>query len=338
MVLDNADLSYADLSNKNFSGTSFRNAVLQNTNFTDSDFSGCDFSGVRLEETSSVQAVTVAFSGNIYASYEDGVIREWIHQRVDRPYSIHLSFEEKAKQLRIYAFPGSHVSILDDERLFFYDREVNSLALKAVFEIKPSSKLTKVTDDHCLIFQGENDANKLMLLNIRESKIWRSIDVSPNSICDHFGGDAFVVYSHLGGRIIDATPSKRKEIVLDLSDVTCLATCCCRTSPNRFRLAAGCSDGVIHILDVNLGSWEIERQVRCETHEKTVKDIAFIDDERIVSCSFDKKLNLITSNRGDYHQIALQELKIALQCKGMNVDRLTPDGTRNLLERVRDSM
>ncbi len=336
LVLDGVDFSGADLSGKNFSHTSFHYANLDNVNFTNADFCSCDLTGVRLEEASPVQSVAVSRDENIYALYDDGIIREWKYKRDRIPYPVNLEESPKKANARLIAQPKNDVSLLDNRQLIFYDKENKKLKRKAVIQIKPALKPLKASSANILVIEETETQRILQLIDLEKQAILISMNIGPIAMSDHLGTCAFVIYNREQGlKIVDATPQMRQTIVaVHSEDITCLATCHCKDTDDRYHIAVGQADGAVIILQITLKEWKISPIFEYHWHERTVNDIAFIDENRVLSGGFDKKIFLAQIIRKDDPKYKPLEFKINLQCKGMKTDGIKPDEKRRLLEKL----
>ncbi|MDQ1352343.1 MAG: hypothetical protein QG657_2649, partial [Acidobacteriota bacterium] len=334
LVLDGVDFAGADLSGKNFSHTSFHYANLDNVNFTKANFSHCDLTGVRLEEASPVQAIAVSQDENIYALYNDGIIREWNYKRGHIPHSTNLAESQSINDVRLIAQPGNDLSAADNRQLIFYDRENNRLKQKAIINIKPDLNLLNASSNNILIIEEKGSQRFLQLIDLEEFAIIKSMEIGTFALCDHLGESAFIIYNKDQGlQIVDATPQKRDTIILAHSeDITCLATCPCKDSDDKYPIAAGQANGGVIILQVALDDWKVTPLFEYHCHQKSVTDIAFIDENRVVSGGHDKKLFLAQINRQTEPKYVPLEFKMHLQCKGMKIDGIKPDEKRALLE------
>jgi uncharacterized protein YjbI with pentapeptide repeats len=316
LVLDGVDFSGADLSGKNFSHTSFHYANLDNANFTNADFSNCDLTGVRLEEASPVQAIAVSSDKNIYGLYDDGIIREWKYKRVRTPYWVNLEEIQTTTDVRLIAQPGNDVSLVDNRRLMFFDKENKQLMPKAVIDIKPTLKLLKASSENILIIEERENQRVLQVVDLEEQAIIKSMKIGTFTLFDHLGTSAFVLYERDQGlQIVDATSQRRRTIVMAHSeDITCLATWPCKDMDDQYRIAAGQANGAVIILQITLKEWN--------------------DENRVLSGGFDKKIFLAQISRKEDSKYKPIEFKMHLQCKGMKIDGIKPDEKRRLLKKL----
>jgi hypothetical protein len=337
LVLDGVDFSGADLSGKNFSHTSFHYANLDNVNFTNADFSYCDFTGVRLEEASPVQAIAVSEDENIYALYEDGVIREWKYKRVRTPYPVNLEEIQTPNHVRLIAQPGNDVSLVGNQNLIFYDKENKRLKQRARIDIKSTLKPLNASSNRLLLIEEKDNKKILQLVDLEKQAIVKSMSIRYSNLCDHLGTMAFIIYNNLtqGLYIVDATLQRRETILLAHSDdITSLATCQCKSSLDQYRLALGQADGSVLIFQIDLCQWEVTQILQYHYHERTVNDITFVDENRVLSSGFDKKIVLVQVSKKENGQPKPIEFKLHLQCKGMKINGIKPDEKRQLLEEL----
>jgi hypothetical protein len=78
--------------------------------------------------------------------------------------------------------------------------------------------------------------------------------------------------------------------------------------------------------------WKITPVFEYHCHGKTVTDIAFIDDNRVISGGHDKKLFLAQIDRQMDTDYVPLEFKMHLHCKEMNIHGVKPDEKRALLQ------
>jgi uncharacterized protein YjbI with pentapeptide repeats len=338
LILNGANLSEADLSGKDFSNSSLQYANLDNVNFKNANFSNCNLTGVRLEETSEIESIGVSPGRNVYVSYSDGVIREWVYERVHTPYSKILYKDKKSRNIKLTALPGNDMTILAGQYLAFYDNVNNELERKSIFAIKSEVKLIKASLDALLLLEVKDSQNILHLVNLKKQEIIKSISIPLSIHYDHLDDRAFIIYDEKTGiQLIDISSKKRENLPIQLQQgdyITCLNTHRCRHLPGQYRLSVGQKNGAIQIWDINLDEWEARLLFKEKFHEKTIKDIAFIDEERIIFGGFDKKLSLISINQKGELKCDPLELKIAMQCQGMQINGVVREEERSLLEKL----
>jgi Leucine-rich repeat (LRR) protein/Flp pilus assembly protein TadD len=338
LILDGANLSEADLSGKDFFNSSLQYANLDNVNFKNANFSNCNLTGVRLEETSEIESIGISPGRNVYVSYIDGVIREWVYEQVHTPYSKILYKDKKLRNIQIFALPGNDMTILAGQYLAYYDNVDNQLLRKSIFAIKFEVKLIKPSLDALLLLEMKDSQNILHLVNLKEQEVIKSIGIPLSIHYNHLDDRAFIIYDDkIGIQLIDLSSKKRENLPIQLQKgeyITCLNTHRCRHLPGQYRLGVGQKNGAIQIWDINLDEWEASLLFKEKFHEKTIKDIAFIDEERIIFGGFDKKLSLISINQKGELKCEPQELKIAMQCQGMQINGIVREEERSLLEKL----
>jgi AraC-like DNA-binding protein len=336
LVLDWVDFSGADLSGKDFSHTSFHYANLDNVNFTNANFSHCDLTGVRLEEASPVQAVAVSQDESIYALYEDGVIREWIHNRVRSPYPVSLEKIETTNDIRLVAQPGNDLTLIDNNQLIFYDKDNEKIIQKARIDLKSVLKPINAFHDSLLIIEDKNNRYSLQLINLEKQSVIQSVSVKAFTLCAHLGSSAFIIYDEKDGlQIVNPLSGETKTISrIEPAKINCMATCQCEEFPDQWRLAIGREDGSITIFNIDLSTIEMEEVLKYKCHEKAVRDIAFIDENRVVSGGVDMKVLLTKIERDETARYISTEFKLNLQCKDMKVTGIKPDENRLFLEKI----
>ncbi|MDQ1355562.1 MAG: hypothetical protein QG657_5872, partial [Acidobacteriota bacterium] len=342
LVLDLVDFSGADLSGKNFSHTSFHYAKLDNVNFTNANFTGCDFTGVKLEEASPVRAVAVSRHKNIYALYDDGVIREWKQDRVRiAPHSINLGKMETANDIRLIAQPGNDLTLVANNQLMFYDKEISDtedakVTPRARIDIKPVLKPINATNETFLLSEEEGNWYSLQLINLENQSIIQSVSVKAFTLCADVGNKGFIIYDRNDG-LQAAVPGfeiPKTIIQPDTANITCLATWPLKKSDGQWRLAFGQENGTVTIIDIDLSTWEPIEVVKYPGHEKAVRYITFINESQIVSGGIDRKILLTKLDGNEIDKSASTEFKLHLQCKGMKIDGIHPEETMQVLQKL----
>ena len=336
LVLNGADLSEADLSGKNFSKTLLQYATLDNVNFINSDFSKCNLTGVRFEEASPVQSLKISTEENIYAAYQDGTIREWFYNRVRKPYSENLLKSKDLNEIKLISSSKRAIIAIENEKLIFYDKIDTQLKQKAVIEIKPNLKLLKVYENFGLLIKVDKQ-DYLHLINLKTQIIEKSLKIFPFSICENFDDHAFIIYNeNTCIRIIDMTSKNREHLkITSGKNVTCLTTCRCQDSSEHYRLGFGQKNGIIQIWEIDLNNWEKKRLFQNQSHKNTVKDIAFIKEDLIISGGFDKILTLLKFDPKNKSHYDSKEFKIDMQCHGMETTGIIREEERLILEKFR---
>jgi hypothetical protein len=338
LALDGVDLAGADLSGKNFSGTSLQYANLDNINFTDADFSFCDFEGVRLEEAAPIQALTVSSNENIYAFYNNGIIREWMNPRTYISYSIAPGSGQIIDKSLLIVHSDNNVTLVQDQEILFFDKEKNQLQKKAAIKIKPRIKIARISDENILLSEDATLQDLLLMVDLKKQAVIKSTDIGSFVICDHFDDRAFVGYNKDRGlKIVDLSSQRKKDVILPRTkneDIICMTTIQCKNTPSLYRIALGKKDGSVQILELDLEEWSVSQLCQYQLHKKTVNDIVFVDERRVLSGGFDKKLLLVKLDMNGKPQAKTKEFKIDLQCKGMKVDGVQPEEKRELLEKL----
>jgi hypothetical protein len=336
LVLDGANLAESDLSGKNFSNTSLVSANLDNVNFENSDFSYCNLTNVRIEETTPIQAVSVSPDENLYALYNDGIIREWIYQRARSPRAVSFTENKNEKAVKIFAYPENALTVIDDNQLIFYDKIDKKLKQKASFEITPNRKLLKVSQNFLLLVEENLDMDILKLFDLESQKVIIQIEIPKDSLCSHLDKDGFIIYNEKCGlQIIDITRKQKPTIDLQIQSkekITCLTTYPCKEPLKEYRLGIGLNNGSVQVWKIKLPKFEPELLLTHKSHKETVKDIIFIDEERIISGGFDRILQLLTFNSVGEFKYDPKEFKIRLRCKGMKIEGVEREQERKLLE------
>jgi FixJ family two-component response regulator len=336
LVLDGAKLAEADLSGKNFSHTSLVSANLDNVNFENSDFSFSNLTNIRFEETAPVQAIAVSPSEELFALYNDGVIREWNFQGMPTP-AVSFAENKNEKAIKFFAYPASGFTVIEDDRLTFLDRVDDKLQQRATFEIDPNQKLLKVSQQYLLLLKEKSSKEDILkLFDLESEKEVSFFEVPKYSLCEYLDRDGFVIYNEKKGlQILDMT-DKRKSIIdikIELEEkITCITTCHCKESLKEFLLGVGHKNGVVQVWKIKLPKFEPSFLFKHKSHEGVVKDISFIDEERIISGGIDSKLKLLTFDLEAGKKYDPKVFKIKLRCKGMKIEGVEREHERKLLE------
>ena len=226
--------------------------------------------------------------------------------------------------------------MLLDNRLLFYDKRGDELLQKATIEINPEVKLIKASQNYLLVM--EENKRILHLINIKTQEIIRSMFIPSFSCCEHFDDKGFIIYNEDEGlKIIDITTEKKENIGIFIpreEKITCLTTFCIENSTGQYLVGFGQYNGIVQVWKLMLKKWKAEELLRYQSHSKTIKDIAFIDDERIVSGGLDKKLQLLEFGNDGKLKCDPKEFKIYLQCKGLKIDRVNREKERRKLEKI----
>jgi WD40 repeat protein len=277
-----------------------------------------------------VQSAAASQSGKIYVSYDDGTIREWVRRGKRKPYSKSLDFPQKTKNIRLIARPENALTLLHEQRLLFFDIKDNSLLKKSAIEVKTNRKLLKSHRDTILMIEEREGGNKLLLIDLEDQAVLRSAIIPPFSICDNLSSRAFVIYHEdIGLRVIDVETKEQKKLTIkNAENISCLTARQLHNSADQFLLAFGQKNGVIQLYKIDLENWAETLFLQHKAHEKTVKNIAFIDDEHIIFGGYDKKLLLLSFDRTGYIKGELQELRISIECRGMKIDGVIRDEER----------
>jgi hypothetical protein len=338
LVIDGAILPGADLSGKDFSGTSLQYANLDNVNFATANFTNCNLTEVRIEETTPVQSIAVPPGEKILSLYQDGIIREWSYQPTRRATADNLSGNTSEKDMKLIAFPGNDLTVLQDRHLYFYDRNNLDLDMKAAIEIKPNFRLIKATRDYLLLNEEDGKQNRLLLVDLNKEAIVKSFICAPFTLCDHLDDCALVIFNQDEElQLIDITPGKRTPLVIPTGQkVACISTCKCVQLPGQYLIGLGLYTGAVQIWQIQVNQWKSEKILNQFLHEKgkPVKDISFIDECRIVSGGLDKTIKLLTFNPDGQTVGDPKEFKMTLQCQGMKIDGVIRDQERKRLQEL----
>jgi WD40 repeat protein len=342
--LDGAILPNADLSGRDFSYTSLQYANLDNVNFTGSDFSYCNLTDVRIEETTSVQSISVTPGGTIIALYYDGVIREWEHNRLQGQKSTNLYLGIKGNEIKLFVQPGNDLTILHDRFIYFCDKVGNELKRKATIEIDSNINLIKATKDSLLLKKKIWDLLKedileqdqLLLVDLNKQAVVKSFTSSPFTLCDNLDNHAFVIVNKNSEfQIIDITTKRRKKRIISIGErIACLATRQCRDLEGQYLLGLGLFNGSVQIWQINVHDWECKKLSELSLHKLPVKDIDFIDENCVVSGGLDTTIKMFTLNHERKLVGEPKEFKMTLQCCGMKIKGVVRDIEQKRLQEL----
>ena len=203
--------------------------------------------------------------------------------------------------------------------------------------LKPTLKPLNASTNNLLLIEEKDNKQILQLVDLEKQAIVKSMNIRYANLCDHLGTMAFIIYNNLtqGLYIVDVTLQRRETILLAHSDdITSLATCQCKGSSDHYRLAFGQADGSVLIFQIDLRQWEATRILQYHYHERNVNDITFVDETRVLSSGFDKKIVMVQIGKKENGQPKPIEFKLHLQCKGMKIEGIKPDEKRKLLKRL----
>ncbi|MDQ1349950.1 MAG: hypothetical protein QG657_251, partial [Acidobacteriota bacterium] len=160
----------------------------------------------------------------------------------------------------------------------------------------------------------------LKLVDLEAQRIINQLRVPPLSVCMYFNDEIFAVFNEDKGlRIVDIGKEKRPPLILkNARKVSCMATVCLSQRDELYRLAVGQKDGFILYYTIDLAAWETTGHDSYQAHQKTVKDIIFLDSCRIASGGFDRKIQLLSIQQNECLQWE-RELKMKMQCRGMKI-------------------
>lgn len=272
----------------------WRNLVLDGAILPDADLSGKDFSGTSLQYAN---LDNVNFTGSNFSQCNLTEVR----------------IEETT--------PVQSISY--DIHLFFYDREGRELKLKSTIEIAPNIKLIKASPDYLLLNEENGRQSRLALVDLNKQSVVKSYVCSPFTLCDQLDNHAFIIFNKDEElQIIDITSQGNPNIVVPTEEkVSCIATCKCRELEDQYLLGLGLYNGAVQVWQIYINNWEIKKLLAQTMHanKQPVKDISFIDENRIVSGGLDKIIKLLTFNQKGKSIGEPKELKMALQCRGMKI-------------------
>ncbi len=322
----------ADLSEKDFSGTSLRYANLDNVDFSGANFSGCDLTKVRIEETTDVQSFAVSANKKIIALYEDGIVREWNQAPSKTWLTTNLDGDIKGKDNKLAALPGSDLTLYRDGHLFFYDRVRKKIQLKATIDIALNIKIIKIGLNYLLLHEESGGKNRLVLVDLRQQEVVKSLPTLPFLHCDHLEDRALVIFNEkeeLQVTDISLTSRERSPIILPKgAKVSCLSVNKCRKPEDRYLLGTGLYNGAVQVWQICINDWEHKELVPeliLHKDNQPVKNISFYDENHIVSSGLDKTIRVLRFDQEGRPVGAPDELKMKLQCRGMKIKGLIRD-------------
>ena len=345
LVLDHAILPDADLSRKDFSNTSFRSANLDNVDFTDANFSCCDFTNVRIEETTAVQSIAITPGEKILALYQDGIIREWDYHKPGRPISTTLSSSTKEKGFKLITQPGNDLTILHDRYLFFCDRQGTNLEQKAAIEMNPNFKLLKASRDFLLLHENSEKQKRIVLVDLKEDALAASLYQPTFFLCDHLDRHAFLLYNEKEELLLIDTRKggNGSQSIPNDTKISCIAVQKCSGADDVYMLGLGLYNGAVELWVVDVPQWKCQKVLAHPLHqeEKPVKDICFIDENRIVTGGLDKTIKMLSFNRGGEVTGEPLEFKMSLRCRGMKIEgmireKIEQEKLRGLIEKAEE--
>jgi WD40 repeat protein len=321
LVLDGAQIPEADLFGKDFSGTSLRYANLDNVNFTNANFSNCDLTGVRMEETLPVQRLVVSAEETIYVLYDDGNIREWEFQAKQRAHPETILEDLQVNSTLIFQEPDSDLTIVHERYVVFYDKGDDRFQKVAAFRVQSNLLVVHANETRLLVLGEGKDRNVMQLVDLQKQRVINQMSVLPLSIVMYFTDDAFAVFDEDNGlRIVRRGAGHEQSLILsDARKVSCLAAVCVSQRDNRYRLAVGQKDGLVHHYTIDLGVWGTAGHDSYKAHDKAVKDVVFLDSCRIASGGFDRKIQLLSIHQDECLKWE-RELKMKMQCRGMKIE------------------
>ena len=336
LILDNAIISEADLSGKNFSGSSLRYANLDNTILENADFRNSDLTGVMLEETEEIKAILVPnTSGRLYAIYGDGIIREW---RIDLPHvphpkNLYQMDIQNVDALTMLEFPEGYINFFRNNDFQFFQKEEditgNKLAVLSEFNIKPQQNILSLKENSFLLREKGSENDRVLLIDTQNMALVKTIDFVPFTFYDNLGFDGFLHYNENSGlKLIDMPfEGGRDFLVKESQEVTCITAFTC--DENTYLIGWGQKNGFIHVSKIINSNhhWRYKHILEYKSHEGMVRDIKFINGEKVVSGGTDKKLCILEFDRDKENQerFVTKELQLQIRCKGMKIKGLKSD-------------
>lgn len=339
-VFDASDMEEADFSGMDFRGSSFRHANLANVNFENSNFGQADLSGVRIEETAHVVSLGFDPSGEkLVAAYGDNLLRHWhvnpfgrIESRVVGEVRV-----EPSSSLGIHESGQRWMRV--GRNWIFFDlqsdqtwKESSRFTIKEeIDELRPQGEFITLVEN-----QG-GGVLQVTLVDLAKQMKLASLPVSSAHHCAALGTDAVVWTSaHIGVMVqSSARGAMEKELKLGCTEPSCLNVV--STSQKTYLLAAGTSDGWIHLweLDLRNQKWSERKIVEFKAHEGPVLSLAFQNCKRLASGGADRSIALIKFDGADGVPAAIERrLVLKLRCKGMQTEGLRTETERMKLARL----
>ena len=341
--LDYANLSGANLSNKNFFGSSLRYANLDNVNFEGADFRECDLTGVLIEETAPVMAITThPFLGDrIIAAYGDNTIREWsVFQRMKNESRI-IAKNTNGFINGLGIYTGSDLCAVTNEEIIFYDFDDHGkLLCRAYFRMKPEYSQVVAKRDTLLLLSDEVDhIGRVLLVNLQQRNIVDSIELESIALCENLDPQTFVLSERKSLLCLKQIKNSHIETALTLmaQEVSSLCVFCCKKD-TKYLLACGHRNGEVLVwqLDIFKNKWQDKLLLKNRAHDGVVSTLVFLDESRIISGGFDRKISILRfgPDSGGVQGIQERILHLTIKCKGMKIEGVKGDREREMLKKL----
>jgi len=334
LLLDNALLPEANLSGKNFSCTSLRYANLDNAILENADFSHADITGVKLEETGEINSIMAPGDPDeLVALYEDGNTREW---QIDTPIIPHphilyqLEPVESQTLELLLENPRGYINCLKPNEFLLFkceSQDEKQWRLVSQFPIARGSTVLSLTGDSLLLKHEEKGRQWVHMIDTATMEVVKTTTFKPYTFYRSLGTRGFLVYNEEKGLYVEGMTFKGKNSfqVPRVHELTCMST---YTYPANIHLLGwGQRNGSIHIAEITGdGEYNQYRQIlEYSSHKGMVRDIKFINGNKIVSGGSDKKLIILEfdrqANTGEAHP-KVRELRLSVRCRGMNIQGL----------------
>ncbi|HYM00877.1 MAG TPA: pentapeptide repeat-containing protein [Blastocatellia bacterium] len=339
-VFDGADMEEADFSGMDFRGCSFRHANLANVNFENSNFEQADLTGVRIEETAYVVSLAFDPSGEKFiAAYGDNLLRHWrVHPfgRVDSRVVGEVRVEPSSS-LGIHESGQRWMRVGRD--WIFFDLELDQ-AWKELARFTIKEEIAELLPQRDLITLVESQGAGILqvtLVDLAKQIKLASLQASAARHCAALGTDALVWTGADIGVMIQSTArgASKKELRLGCTEPTCLSVV--TAGKNEHLLAAGTSDGWIHLWELDLGNqkWAERKIVEVKAHEGPVTSLAFQNAKRLASGGADRSIALINfDGAGGVSGAVERRLVLTVRCQGMQTEGLRTETERMKLTKL----
>ncbi|HWT00781.1 MAG TPA: NACHT domain-containing protein [Pyrinomonadaceae bacterium] len=339
-VFDQADLEEADLSGLDFHSSSFRHANLANVNFEDSNFEHCDLTGVRLEETAHVVSIGIDTSGeHLVAAYGDNLLRQWFigagrksvskvvgNVRADSPSAVGI---HKSGQLWMQV----------GQEWYFFDLQSDQTWKPSTrFHIKDVITRSRVRGHlMTLVERNAGGGVQVSLVDLTKQAKLGSLRAGAVHHCASLGTGA-VAYSDAETEVHVRSLGRRNsqgEIRLQCPEPSCLDVL--TLEAGRHLLAVGTVKGHVYVWELELRpqEWHHRKILELAAHEGIVTGVAFQNEKRLASSSFDRSIAIINFDEADAASDKLERrLMLKLRCKGMKIEGLRPETERARLAKL----
>lgn len=340
--LDYADLCGANLSKKNFFGTSLRFTNLDSVNLEGADFRQCDLTGTRIEETAPVLALVVhPSSDRIIVAYGNGDIREWSIIQKQRRKSRTIGKNRNGTINWLGILTGSDLCAVTNEEIIFYNFENNDELLE-ISRFRKKSEYKQVTakkNTLLLVSKEEQQSSNVLLVSLQKQRIINSVKQREILLCDNLDQKTFVLFEEKASlRIVRELGGQLKTMAtFKVNEVKSLCTFCCKKD-SRYLLGCGQRNGEILVWEINIlrDKCQCDLLLKRHAHDGMVSVVAFLDDSRILSGGFDRRVSVLMFGTDVERIEGIQEqvLDSTIRCKGMKIDGVKGDREQEMLRRL----